>query len=374
MVFSQSILMVVGTRPEAIKLAPVADALLAAGMAPALVLTGQHMRLDLAGLGLGGFFNHSLHCRGLPDPHEYAGKVATALSPLLAREPELIIVQGDTSSALGGALAGFRAEIPVAHVEAGLRSFDPAMPWPEEDNRQAIDAGAALLFAPTEDSAANLRAEQVGGEIHVTGNTAIDALRRIIGSVPPLLRTRPGGLPRLVVTCHRRENWGVAFLPVALALIELARSPWLRIEVVVHPNPAQASTMREMLSGVPRIRLLPPMDHGAMVASMRGAALILSDSGGVQEEAPALGVPLLVLREKTERPEGIRSGNMLLVGTDTRTIVETSQRLLADEAALAAMAVPALPYGDGHAAPRIAAAIGAFLEARSGASVERLIA
>jgi UDP-N-acetylglucosamine 2-epimerase (non-hydrolysing) len=238
------------------------------------------------------------------------------------------------------------------------------MPWPEEDNRVAIDAGADLLFAPTETSAANLRAEQVAGAIHVTGNTGIDALRCVVGHLPPLTQPRLGGLPRLLVTCHRRENWGTAFLPVALALLELARSPWLGIDVVLHPNPAQADLMRMLLSGNPRIRLVPPLDHRGMIAAMLQSTIILSDSGGVQEEAPALGVPLLVLRSKTERPEGVDCGSMLLVGTDTDRIVGEVRRLLEDEAACAEMAVPRLPFGDGHAAVRIARVITDWLDAR----------
>jgi len=364
-VFVAPLTIIVGTRPEAIKLAPVALALAEARLNPQLLLTGQHPRLDLGGLGVRHLPMRQLYRKASADPHAYADALATAIGPeLRAAGSAMVVVQGDTASALGGALAGFRIGVPVAHVEAGLRTFDPALPWPEEDNRVAIDAGADLLFAPTETSAANLRAEAVPGSIHVTGNTGIDALRRLVGELPLLRTTIPAGLPRLLVTCHRRENWGTAFLPIALALLELAHSPRLGIDVVLHPNPQQAGVMREMLSGNPRIRLLPPLDHRGMVQAMLGSSVILSDSGGVQEEAPALGVPLLVLRSKTERPEGIASGNMKLLGSDAQLIVTEIRRLLDDPACYSAMATPALPYGDGHAAGHIARIIGEWLRAQ----------
>lgn len=362
------ICLVLGTRPEAIKLAPVALALEALGQPPRLLLSGQHARLDLAQLGIGHLPCSQVRSRTAADPHAYANAVAAAIRPELG-ESDLLIVQGDTATALGGALAADAAGLPAAHVEAGLRSGDPALPWPEEDNRITIDRLASLLFAPTAGAAAHLRDEQVEGEIHITGNTGIDALRRLVGPLPRRTPLSSGGLPRLLVTCHRRENWGAAFLPVAMALLELARSPWLGIDVVLHPNPAMADTVRELLCGVPRIHLVPPLDHRSMIMAMQRSAVILSDSGGVQEEAPALGVPLLVLRTKTERPEGIASGNMRLVGTDPALIVAEVQRLLGDPAAHAAMARPSLPYGDGHAAERIAAATVAWLDDRRAAAV-----
>lgn len=354
----------VGTRPEAIKTTPVLHALKAHGLSPGLVLTGQHPALDLAAYGLDRFPHHRLACPGQPDPRIHAAEVAEAVAPLLSPATELLLVQGDTSSALGGAMAGFARSVPVAHIEAGLRTFDPAMPWPEEDNRVAIDREATLLFAPTEVSAANLRAESVPGAIHVTGNTSIDALRMLLGRVPLPHLSAVNERPRLLVTCHRRENWSEAFLPIADALRELDESNQVRIEVVLPPNAAVASMMRGHLASRFGIRLLPPLDHSAMITAMRSASILLSDSGGVQEEAPALGLPLLVLREKTERPEGIASGNMRLVGSDRRRIVAEVERLLTDPDAYTAMAQPALPYGDGHAAERISEAIVAWLGRR----------
>lgn len=368
--FVAPLTIIVGTRPEAIKLAPVALALEQAGLNPHLLLTGQHPRLDLDTLGIGHLPVRHLHRQATADPHAYADALAGTIGPeLVAPGSALVMVQGDTASALAGALAGFRTGVPVAHVEAGLRTFDPALPWPEEDNRVAIDAGADLLFAPTETSAANLRAEGVQGTVHVTGNTGIDALRRVVGALPPQQLRITDRQPRLLVTCHRRENWGTAFLPIALALLELAGSSRLSIDVVLHPNPQQAGLMRELLSGNPRIRLLPPLDHGGMIQAMLGSTIILSDSGGVQEEAPALGVPLLILRSKTERPEGIATGNMKLIGNDAQLIVAEVRQLLGDPAHYARMATPALPYGDGHAAERIAKLTAEWLRTQQRVSV-----
>lgn len=367
-------MLVVGTRPEAIKLAPLAEALGQRGHLVQVAVTGQHPGLDPGAYGLGNTALLRLACRAGKDPRHHADLVASALQPALlgSERPDLTVVQGDTSSALGGALAASLAGIPLAHVEAGLRSFDLALPWPEEGNRVEIDGLSDLLFAATDENAANLRAEGATGEIHVTGNTAIDALFQVLEGLPPRM-LEMGGLPRLLVTCHRRENWGAAFTPIALALVELARSPWLRIEVVLHSNPAMADVARLLLGGHPRLRMIPPMDHRAMIGAMRSASLILSDSGGIQEEAPALGVPLLVLRTKTERPEGIASGNSLLVGNDGPTIVREVRRLLDDRAAWRAMAIPSLPFGDGKASPRIAAQIDDWL-ARQRGRRERLIA
>lgn len=277
---------------------------------------------------------------------------------MLAERPSLVAVQGDTASAFGGALAAFAAAVPLAHVEAGLRSFDPAMPWPEEEFRTAIDARADLLFAPTEINAGNLEAEDVPGDIFVTGNSGIDALLAL--APPASERLRDGGRLKLLVTCHRRESWGEGLRSIAAALIELSQSRPVDIDVVLHPNPIVGDSMRGLLADAPGIRLVESLGHGQMVAAMRACDILLSDSGGMQEEAPALGVPMLVLREKTERPEGVASGNMLLVGTDRRRIVEGVVRLL-DPAVRAAMSRRAFPFGDGRAAERIAGHICDFL-------------
>jgi UDP-N-acetylglucosamine 2-epimerase (non-hydrolysing) len=277
--------------------------------------------------------------------------------------PELIIVQGDTSSALGGALAARDLGIRLAHVEAGLRSHDPAQPWPEEENRVAIDRLSDLLLAPTEQNAANLRRESLNGEIVVTGNSGIDALSAIVGPLP--LKRRPWWLPRrgmrLLVTCHRRENWGSGLDQLAEALIALA-GDGIASDVVLPPNSSVTERMVGLLGGHRLIRLIPPMSHPAMIAAIRTCDLILSDSGGMQEEAPALGIPLLVLREKTERPEALASESAVLVGTDAERIVATVTRLRRHRRELNAMSRPCLPFGDGHASRRIAAHCLALLE------------
>jgi UDP-N-acetylglucosamine 2-epimerase (non-hydrolysing) len=281
----------------------------------------------------------------------------------LGSPPALLIVQGDTSSALGAALAGFDRSVPVGHVEAGLRTGDPASPWPEESYRTAIDAQATLLFAPTEGAASNLSAETVPGAVFVTGNTGIDALRAAEASLPPgLLRERTR--PQLLVTCHRRESWGEGLEAISEALLSLAGSALADIRLVLHPNPHVAGSMRALLSGQDGIELVEPCGHREMIALMRDADLILSDSGGMQEEAPGLGVPLLVLRDKTERPEGVASGNALLVGTDPKRILGEVKRLIRDPRALAAMGRRAFPFGDGHAAARTAGLIAAWLDAQ----------
>jgi UDP-N-acetylglucosamine 2-epimerase (non-hydrolysing) len=326
-------------------------------------VTGQHPGLGLADHGLGHCQAVRLECPGEEDPHAHVTKVAGALEPVLAEAPDLLIVQGDTSSALGGALAAASAEVPLAHVEAGLRTRDPALPWPEEDYRTEIDAIADLLFAPTDLSAFNLACERVRGRVHVTGNTGIDALHSVIAELPRrAVRDRP--LPSLLVTCHRRESWGLGIRSIASAVRELGSSGMAAVDVIVPPNRHVAGALREQLLGCPNIDLLEPFSHRELVRRMLDSDLILSDSGGMQEEAPALGVPLLVLREKTERPEGIATGNIRLVGTCEDRIIAETRRLLTDPAAYAAMSRPSLPYGDGRAALRIAAIIEEWLEVR----------
>jgi UDP-N-acetylglucosamine 2-epimerase (non-hydrolysing) len=286
--------------------------------------------------------------------------VTTAIQQRLVQGVDLLVVQGDTSSALGGALAGFTAGVPVAHVEAGLRTHDPLQPWPEEEYRVAIDAGADLLFAPTETSAANLRAEEVPGAIHVTGNTSIDAVVKAEAQLGPR-SGKTGGKRRVLVTCHRRESWGAGLQSIAAALVDLAADA--AVELVLHPNPHVSDEMRRLLGGVDGVSLLDPCGHRELLRRIRDADLVLSDSGGIQEEAPALGVPLLVLREKTERPEGIEAGSARLVGTSTETIVSEARRLLNGGRELAAMRQRRFPYGDGEAAPRIAQIIRQWLDA-----------
>ena len=354
--------LLVGTRPEAIKLEPVATALAAAGRPPRLLFTGQHP-LDPADHGLSGFDRVTLDCPGKRNPLAHSDAVARSIAGALADPPALLVVQGDTSSALGGAMAAFAAGVPIAHVEAGLRSYDPAMPWPEEANRVTIDRLSTLLLAPTATSAANLRAEGVDGEIVITGNSGIDALFGVLERLGPAGPLASSERLRLLVTCHRRENWGRPMRAVAAALNHLANAGVATIRVVVHTNPVVAEAMRKALKPGPSIELLAPLDHQAMITEMRRADVVLSDSGGVQEEAPALGVPLLVLREKTERPEGIASGNMILAGTDRDRIIALVMRLT-DPKVRETMSRPSLPFGDGKSGPRIAAALADWVDRR----------
>lgn len=335
-----------------------------------VILTGQHPFLDAASFGLRAFDLVRLGCAGLEDPHAHVGLVTRTLLPVLGNT-DLVIVQGDTSSALAGALAGAQADIPVAHVEAGLRSHDPLSPWPEEEFRIAIDECATLLFAPTELNAANLRFERAPGLLFVTGNTAVDALVEQL----PLLRApsppREERPQRLLVTCHRRESWGEALHGIAAALRAIAAVRRIEMRVVLHPNPRVASDTLRLLAGTPNVEFRDPCCHLEMLQLMRESDLVLSDSGGMQEEAPALGVPLLVLRERTERPEGIASGNCKLVGREESRVRAAAEALLTDERSLGAMREPAFPYGDGRASQRIAAAVDEWLSSREIGFVEQ---
>ena len=342
-------------------MAPVAHALSARGLTLTLVFTGQHPQLNADEFGLCRYPATRLSCPGEQDPHSHVRKVTAAIGSVLRDSPDLLIVQGDTSSALGAALAGFMAGVPVAHVEAGLRTHDPLLPWPEEEYRTAIDAKADLLFAPTETAAANLRAEQVPGETHVTGNTGIDTLL-VTEAALPRPRLLAGRAPRLLITCHRRESWGAGLESIAAALIELARGSAARIDVVLHPNPHVSVTMRRVLEGRRGISLIGPLSHSELVQRIRDCDLVLSDSGGIQEEAPTLGTPLLVLRDKTERPEAISSGNARLVGTSAERIVAETRRLLDNPVERALMARRTYPFGDGRAGPRIAAIVEVWLQ------------
>lgn len=344
---------------------PVAKALEERGIAPSLILTGQHPDLDLKSSGLDRFPAFSLGCAGCVDPHKHVEQVFEALFPFLQRRPDLVMVQGDTSSALGGALAAVAARVPLAHVEAGLRSHDVRQPWPEEEYRRRIDAEAELLFAPTETAAQNLRREHVPGTIYLTGNSGIDALLEIESSLPARA-VRETGTFHILVTCHRRENWGRGLTSLAKALRELAGDPGLRIELVLHPNPVVVQRLQTELGDLGNVFLSLPCSHFDLVRKMRDCDLVLSDSGGLQEEAPALGTPLLVLREKTERPEGIATGNARLVGLRSDSIVTAVRELAGDAAALANMSKRSFPYGDGTAARKIANAVYDWAEQRLG--------
>ncbi|MEY2883968.1 MAG: hypothetical protein RL490_1692 [Pseudomonadota bacterium] len=361
-------LFVAGTRPEAVKLAPVILALQAQGCATRLVATGQHRELfhdALGSFGLGADADLAIMRRG----QSPAGAVA-AMLPALTQQinryrPATVIVQGDTASAFAGAQAAVYARCPLVHVEAGLRTGH-GEPFPEEMHRRAIAQLADLHFAPTLAAAAALRREGVARHcIHVTGNTGIDALHlaaaRLAGDAvqQAALRKRFAGIdprrPLLLATVHRRENHGARLDSVLAALAVLAEEA--EIVLPVHPHPAIAGPINAMLGSRAGVHLLPPLDYTAFLWLLQRATLVLTDSGGVQEEAPALGTPVLVLRDVTERSEGIVSGNARLIGTDTTAILTAVSDLLGDAGARARMSEAALPYGAGDAARRIVAVL-----------------
>jgi len=364
------VLVIVGTRPEAIKLAPLIVALRQRAVLPVTVCaTGQHRELldgALADFGLVADIDLDLMQPG-QRPEAIVAAALPALTAVIdAARPAAIVVQGDTASACAGAQAGAYAQVPVIHIEAGLRSGSPAEPFPEELHRRLIAQLATLHFAPTVAARAALRREGIAdAAIEIVGNTGIDALRvtaaRLADTpalhgwataqLPPLDPT----LPLLVVTAHRRENHGPRLRAVAAALQRLAATGGVEIVVPVHPHPAVRAAFDPALTDVPGIHLTPPLSYLAFVALLQRARLVLTDSGGVQEEAPALGCPVLVLRSSTERREGITAGAAQLVGTSADAIVSAVRRVLDDAGHHAAMATPCLPYGDGYAAGRIAA-------------------
>lgn len=362
----QRVVVTIGTRPEAIKMAPVYLALKEDPRVEALLLaTAQHR----------GMLDQVLSVFGIePDvdldlmePNQtlagVAAKVVQGVQAALAEmKPHAVLVHGDTSTCLFSAIASFYENIPVGHVEAGLRTYDFQAPWPEEMNRRLTDPICRWCFAPTPGAAANLRNEHTPEEnIFVTGNTVIDALfmaRDMVRQRPPDVPGLPEGLlddRRLIlVTGHRRESFGKPFEEFCLALREVvATHPDTMIVYPVHLNPNVQKPVRELLSGEERILLIEPIEYLPFVYLMDRADLIITDSGGVQEEAPSFGKPVLVTRTVTERPEAVQAGLAKLVGTSREAIVQEASRLLTDDDAYAAMARGENPYGDGTASRKI---------------------
>lgn len=361
------ILVIFGTRPEAIKLFPVVDALRAdARFAPVVCVSAQHRAMLDQVLSIAGIVpDHDLD---LMRPDQGLDGLTAALLTGLGRvmdaeRPDRVMVQGDTATAMAGALAAYYRQIPVDHVEAGLRSGNIYHPWPEEVNRKIIGAIAALHFAPTTTSRDALLRENVApGRVQVTGNTVIDALHWVCARIeaePDLaggladLARRFAGRRIIAVTTHRRENFGQGMDNIATAIRALAARPDVAIIFPVHLNPNVRAVMRERLAGLDRVALIDPLDYPHFARLLGMADIVLTDSGGVQEEAPALGKPVLVMRETTERPEGLAAGTARLVGTDPARIVSEIFSLLDDKAAYEAMARAHNPFGDGHAARRI---------------------
>jgi len=366
-----SILCVAGTRPEAIKVAPVVLALRRHdSLAPILVATGQHRELlaqTFAAFGIAPDIDLDL----MRDGQAPVDLLAAALPPLAGifanLQPAAVLVQGDTMTALAAAQAAALTRTPLVHIEAGLRTGVRAAPFPEELNRRLIAQLADLHFAPTSGARDALLLEGVAADtIAVTGNTGIDALRFVearFAAEPGLRAAVLAALPRLdpgrplvLVTAHRRENHGAPLASIAEAVARLA-ADGVELVLPLHPHPAVCGPLRARLAAVAGVHLVPPLGYAAFVALLSRAAAVLTDSGGVQEEAPALGVPVLVTRDVTERGEGLVSGNARLVGTTTDRIVASVHAVLAAAPGYARMAEPALPYGDGEAAPRIVAAL-----------------
>lgn len=366
----RTVVCVIGTRPEAVKMAPVVRALRRAPWADCRVLlTGQHR--DLVGPVLDGFGIAADVDLGLMRSGESladsAARLLGGVAEALARlAPDFALAQGDTTTVLASALASYYLKIPFGHVEAGLRTGRPYAPFPEEGHRVVAGHLAAVHFAPTESARAHLLREGIDPTtIHVTGNPVIDALFEAAGCTEPIEDDLDLDLgARLVlVTAHRRDSLGAPLRQICRAVAALHdRYPDVQFLWPLHPNPSVGSVVRRMLGDLPRIRLRAPLDYGPFVAALRRSDLVLTDSGGVQEEAPALGKPVLVLRTESERPEAVAAGVARLVGTDPSAIVREASRLLDDPRAYRAMARGASPYGDGRAAGRIVAILARLLQ------------
>lgn len=373
----KKIAIVAGTRPEVIKLAPVYFALReSAALEPVLLSSGQHREMLDQAFGVFGLrpdrdLNLMQPGQTLPD---LTARVVTSVSAALREmKPAAILAQGDTTTVLGTALAAFYERVPLGHVEAGLRTYNLDAPWPEEMNRRLADPISQWCFAPTEWSAGNLRAERIPAKrIHVTGNTVVDALLWVREKLQRAARTPAeiaarckvpenfaqqylGGHGRFVlITGHRRESFGKGFEDICQSIAELARRhPDLGLLYPVHLNPNVQEPVRRLLGDNPRVALIPPVDYEDFIWLMDRSHLVLSDSGGVQEEAPSLGKPVLVMRETTERPEGVEAGTCRLVGTDPARILKEAAVLLENSTEYAQRSRLQNPYGDGQASRRI---------------------
>jgi len=373
------ILVIFGTRPEAIKLSPV---ILRLRQCPDFEVrtcaTAQHR--ELLDQVLSVFRIKPDHDLDLMLPGQTltqaASRILAALESVLQQEqPDLVLVQGDTTTTLCGALAAFYRRIPVGHIEAGLRTGDLAQPFPEEMNRVVATPLSTLHFAATEWAAENLRREGVDpARVYVTGNTGIDAVLFIKAALEsgeltsPAPVEWPAGRKLIVVTAHRRESFGEGFDRICEALAKLALRPDVHIVLPVHPNPNVRGPVARLLGGLANVTLLDPLEYVPFVDLMRRAYMLITDSGGIQEEGPSLGKPVLVMREKTERPEAVEAGTVKLVGTDPELIVREASLLLDDAAEYRRRSRVHNPYGDGQASTRIAEIIGPFLHDRKEAA------
>jgi len=357
------ILSIIGTRPEAVKMAPVVAELTRWPSAEAHVLvTAQHRKL----------LDQVLHLFDItPDydldimtadqsPSDVFAQVLERIRPVLADfRPDWVLVQGDTTTVLAATLAAAYFQVPVGHVEAGLRTYDRTNPFPEEINRILTDHVASLHFAPTKNARNSLLREGISEKnVYITGNTVVDALqvitaRQLTSSTKGILNRLPSRKRLILVTAHRRENFGAPLQRIITALLQLADREDIHLVYPVHPNPSVNEPVKKALGSHRNISLLPPLDYMTFVHLMKNAYVILTDSGGIQEEAPGLGVPVLVMRAVTERPEAIEAGTAALVGSKTEKIVSVTTRLLNDKSAHQEMAQAINPFGDGKAAQKI---------------------
>ena len=361
------ILSVFGTRPEAIKMIPLVRELgRQEDMESLCAVTAQHRQMLDSVLDI--FSLKPDYDLNIMEPRQslytITAKALTGMEEVLGKaRPDLVLVHGDTSTTFAGALAAFYAQIPVGHVEAGLRTYDKYSPFPEEMNRSLVGRIATLHFCPTDSNVENLRREGIVTGVYKTGNTVIDALQTTVRPDYVFAEKALNDLDFqnkrvILVTCHRRENYGQPMGEIMSALAQLAGEfPDTELVYPVHLSPVVQEVAHRHLDPVPNVRLIPPLDVADMHNLMARSYLVLTDSGGLQEEAPSLGKPVLVLRRETERPEAVAAGTVKLAGTNKEDILRLARTLLTDEAAYAAMAHAANPYGDGQACRRIAAAI-----------------
>ena len=362
----KKVMLVFGTRPEAIKMCPLVRELKErADFEPLVCVTGQHREM----------LEQVLECFQVRPDYDLAimepgqtlfditRKILDGMKPILERErPQAVLVHGDTSTAFAAGLAAFYLGVPVGHVEAGLRTYDITAPFPEEFNRQAVDSLSTWFFAPTEGAKEALLRESKNPEkIYVTGNTAIDALRQTVRqdyTHPELTWAKENGSRFVLLTAHRRENLGEPMLHIFRGIRRvLDEHPEVRVLYPIHKNPLVRQAAEQVFAGEDRLRLIEPLDVLDFHNFMAGADLILTDSGGIQEEAPALGKPVLVLRNTTERPEGLAAGTLKLVGTSQENVYRQFKELLESEAEYRRMSTASNPYGDGTASRRIADAL-----------------
>lgn len=369
----RNVIIVLGTRPEAIKLLPVYVALKKSGVNTLLVSTGQHKQMLLP---IFDFFqvqpDHDMEVMTENQSLEsLTAQVLQKCSLLFkAEQPRLVVVQGDTTTAMAAALSAFYQHIPIAHVEAGLRSYDHYAPFPEEVNRRVISLAAALHFTPTASASRAVRQEHVPGKVHQVGNTVIDSLLfarakvkkysdRFAKQYAPMFENFKR---TILITGHRRENFGEGFINICEAIRTLANAfPAVSWVYPVHLNPNVLDVVRQRLGGLPNVFLIDPVPYDHMVFLMSRSYFVLTDSGGIQEEAPALGKPVIVMRRVTERPEGVKAGCCVLAGNSKAKIVSTTKTLLNDKAKYAKMAKAKSPYGKGDSARQIAQIVKKFL-------------